>query len=119
MAAASVVVVSPCTSKRVRAFLRATHSRMPSSTPSRHVKQVLPLLHQVQVNVGCQLKHLQHLVQHLPVLCRHAQPCFKQRLDRAFSAWYSGAILMASGRVPNTSMIFFRIHYFLSPRSAR
>ena len=55
-------------------FQHITHPRKHASSD---VIEVLPLLHDIQVIVGLNLKYLEHLVQHLAVLTGHANYRFK------------------------------------------
>ena len=53
------------------------HIAHPREHPRRHIIQVLPLLHDIQVEVRLHLEDPQHLVQHLPMLPRHAHDRLK------------------------------------------
>ena len=60
----------------IRAVL-LQHGAHPHQHGCRDVKQVLAGPHQVEVDLGRDPEHLQGLVQHLPVLCRNAEPCIE------------------------------------------
>jgi hypothetical protein len=54
--------------------------------PRRQLRQGLVRLHQIEINVGSDVGDLEHLIEHLPVLCRHADEhpkarVFLQRMD--------------------------------------
>lgn len=77
----------------------------------RNVIEILPLLHNVEVVVGFYVEQVKNLVQHFSVLTCNANYCFKIFFF-SWKALTKGAILIASGRVPNTSIIFSYSNFF-------
>ncbi len=75
---------------------------------------LLPL-HNVQIVLGFQMENLHDRVQHLPVLAGEAAQTFKLR--PAGQLLDQGAILMASGLVPNTDMTLILRLLICSPPS--
>ena len=69
------------------------------------IKEVLLFLHDGQVIVRRHRKGLQDLIQHFPVLPGNAYNGVQSVLD--LSSLTRGHILMASGLVPKTTIIFF------------
>ena len=100
--AGHAVVVSPWTSTKSGRSARST-SRRPSRAPVSDVEQVLVRAHQVEIVVGRDAESVEHLVEHLAVLAGDADARAQRRASSA-SAWTTGAILMASGRVPKTDI---------------
>ena len=54
------------------------HIPHPGQHPRRDIVQVLPLLHDIQIIIRLHIENCQHLVQHFPMLPRHAH----NRLER-------------------------------------
>lgn len=71
-----------------------------------YVGNVLARLHDIQVVIRLDCKQFQYLIEHLPVLCGYTDAVVEQFwvFGESFT---TGAILMASGRVPKTERIFF------------
>ena len=76
---------------------------MPLQHGAGDVGQILPRGHDVEVEIGREPEELEHLVEHLAVLGGDADRASKR--GSAASACASGAILIASGRVPKTHKI--------------
>lgn len=74
---------------------------------ARDIEQRLPRLHDCQVMVGNHIENTQNLIEHLAMLTRHGHNRLKL-VGRLLSSFTSGHILMASGRVPKTSITFFK-----------
>ena len=87
--------------EQLRAIL-PDHPAKPLKTPLSHVVQALSLLHDPQVFVGVEVEHIQNLVYQPFVLPGEYQAAVQARAVPQRSLT-TGAILMASGRVPTTT----------------